>query len=306
MAFLRGTMTYEQLRDDGKLFQLLAGEVSDDFAVTAPVGEAWERVTATRVVAPGTSVNSPTNINALNMYLDWKGETDAQQSVSFSVECRKPGDGANSPASPDLRWEVFNNGSLVNDTDLLAYWISVTKDRIIMALQGDTAHTGNMNLTYIGTYQRLYNSTQDPYPMLAITSHIHDAEYPFNTGERGVLCYTDKTSWHDDRNSNAFDIITASRVIDSNPNVWDNKWYFYTMYIVGNTNGADPTNLGYRGKMLDFYLLDNNGWSNRDILTDGATNWRLIQPFRSNSIATAQAVQDLGNTGYSYFAFKQS
>jgi hypothetical protein len=306
MAFLRGTLTYKQLRDDGELFRLLAGERSDDFGNTAPAGEAWERVTATRLVSPGTSVNSPTNINAINMYLDWHAETDPQESLSFSIQCKRPIDGTNSVSSDQMRIQVFTNGSLVNDTDLLAYWISITKDRIIMAIQGDTAHTGNMNLIYIGTYTRLYNSTQDPYPVIVITSHVHTGEYPFNVHSRLQLCRTDKLQWLDDRNQNEVDIITANRIIDSNPNVWDNKWYFYTLYIVGNDTGGDSTRLGYRGKLLDLYTLDNNSWSNRDILTDGSTSWRLIFPFQSNSTATSQAPQNLGNTGYVYFAFKQS
>lgn len=306
MAFLRGTMTYEQLKN-GKLFKLLAGEVSDDFGVTAPVGEAWERVDPNRLAAPGTELNTPTNINQIGMWLNFKGETKPQQAVSFTISGRTTL-GATLTESPHMRLQVFTNGSLVNDTDLLAYWISITKDRIIMAIQGDTAHSGNMNLMYIGTYQRLYNATIDPFPVLFAVTHLHENEYYYSYNHyhpRAVLAKVDGTGWLDDRDTNELALITISRRVDANPNTWDNKWYLYTIYILGNKTNDTPGNLGYRGKMLDFYTLDNNGWSNRDILTDGVTSWRLIAPFHSNSTATELKEHDLGNSKLYHFAFKQ-
>jgi len=305
-------MTYEQLTGIGqpngsKLLQLLAGEIADDFGNTAPSGEAWERVTTTRLVSPGTTINAPTNINSINMYLDFLGETDPQESVSFTITCTDTSTfPTTGPASQPLRLQAFENGALVNDTDLVAYWVSVTEDRIIMAVQGDTAHSGNMNLLYFGTYTRLYTAVQDPYPVVGIVSHVHTGEYFLNAKERGQLARTDNAvDWLDDRNSAEWRLYTTQSIINSNPNVWDNKWYLYTLYIVGNRTGNSSAELGYRGKLLDLYQLDDNGWTNRDILTDGVDSWRLIFPFRSNDTASAQNIQNLGNSGKIYFAFKQ-
>lgn len=303
MAFLRGTMTYEQLKAN-KIFQLLAGEVSDDFGVTAPLGEAWERVDPNRLAAPGTEINIPTNVNQIGMWLNFKGETDPQEAVSFSVDGRTT-TGNNLVQSHSIRLQVFSNGALVNNTDLIAYWISVTKDRIIMAIQGDTAHSGNMNLLYIGTYHRLYNAAQDPFPVIIASSHMHESEYQFNSYYRALIARTDGLGWLEDRNNNQFHMVTISRRVDSNPNTWDNKWYLYTVYALGNKTGSAAGELGYRGKLLDLYVLDDNGWSNRDILTDGVEAWRLIMPFRSNSTATSFTASPLGNSGLTHWAFKQ-
>lgn len=305
MAFLRGTMTYQELLN-GKLFQLLAGEISDDFAVTAGVGEKWERINATTLGCPGDGINNPTNINNVNIRLNFSGETASQQAVSMFVQCKRPIDGAYGSSSTALRVQVFTNGALVNNTDLLAYWISVTKDRIIMAIQGDTNHSGNMNLIYIGTYTRLYTSTQDPFPVLFMVSHMHEDEYTFNTRQRTQVCRTDNAGWLEDRDGNQHVTATASSRLASNPNVWDSKWYLYTLYIVSARTGSSSAQLGYRGKMLDLYTLSSSGWSNRDILTDGVDSWRLIFPFRSNTSATAQNPQTLANSGLTYFAFKQT
>lgn len=305
MAFLRGTMTYQELLN-GKLFQLLTGEVSDDFGVTAGVGVAWERITSTVIAAPGDSVNNPTNINNVNMRMNWTGETAAQQAVSFTLQAKRPVDGSFGTVSSPLRIQVFTNGSLVNSTDLLAYWISVTKDRIIAAIQGDTNHSGNMNLIYVGTYTRLYTSSQDPYPVMAMTSHQHESEFSFNTNVRSQLCRTDNAGWLEDRNANGHKTATANSLLGSNPNVWDSKWYLYTLYVVGAKTTANAAELGYRGKMLDLSTLSSSSWSNRDILTNGVDSWRLIFPFRSNDSATSQTPSNLGNSGLIYFAFKQS
>lgn len=308
MAFLRGTMTYQELVD-GKLFELLTGEISDDYSVTAPVGDRWERINATTIGCPGDGINNPTNINNINIRLNWSGETASQQAVSFTLQCKRPADGGYGTTSATLRIQAFSNGALVNDTDLCAYWISVTKDRVIMAIQGDTNHSGNMNLCYVGTYTRLYTSSEDPYPVLGIVSHLHWVEtdaYPYNNHQRSQLCRIDNAGWLEDREVNQHQTATASSRLSSNPNTWDNKWYFYTLYVIGAKTTESSANLGYRGKMLDLYTLSGSSWSNRDILTDGVDSWRLIFPFRSNEAATSQSIQELGNSGLTYFAFKQA
>lgn len=310
MAFLRGTMTYQELVN-GKLFQLLTGEVSDDFAVTAPVGERWERITSTAIGCPGDGIDNPTNINNVNIRLNFAGETDSQEAVSLTLQAKKPGDPSYSAASAQLRLQVFSNGALVSITDLIGYWISVTKDRIIMAIQGDTNHSGNMNLLYFGTFTRLYTSAQDPYPVLGMVSHQHQAEFDNGSGgtnlhQRSQICKTDLSGWFEDRDTGEHVTATASSRLSSNPNVWDNKWYLYTLYVVSSATVDSTANLGYRGKMLDIYTIASASWSNRDILTDGIDSWRLIFPFRSNTTATAQTVNGFGNSGLSYFAFKQA
>lgn len=308
MAFLRGTMTYEELLD-GKLFELLAGEISDDFAVTAPVGERWERINATTLGCPGDSINNPTNVNNINMRLGFSGETASQEAVSLTVQCKRPVDGGYGTTSTTMRLRIFTNGALVNSTDLLAYWMSVTDDRIILAIQGDTNHSGNMNLAYIGTYTRLYTASEDPFPVMMMVSHLQgdDMTYaPYNNHARSQVCRIDNAGWLEDRNATGHVTATASSLLGANPNIWDSKWYLYTLYIVSARTTDNAAHLGYRGKMLDLYVLSSSSWSNRDILTDGIDSWRLIFPFSSNSLATSQTPQNLGNSGLIYFAFKQT
>lgn len=274
-SFLTGTLTWQDV--DQQIYDLVTGFVAaNGNSVTAAPGDAWERTNVSlRIARCPTSGGIPTNINQIDMYWQWLGEGTPQRNQRW----RGGLNAGMTVVTEQFNQEVFTDGNFVSENDLVAFWISVSKDRIIIALEGDISHTGIISLFYFGTYARLHTPAQDPVPVVAVngngTTGSGGSLQTFNTAGTGAVASAPDPFAENDP------FLASISVIDhnlANPSVWDNRWYLYSFFLVSPTSHG-ALNRHYRGRLLDIFALATDGfWVSRDTLTDGADVYRLFKP----------------------------
>jgi hypothetical protein len=217
--FLRGTLTAADIQVTGQenyLLKLLAGEMADADGHIVPAEDAWTRDDTDKNIlySPGSHAGNPTNRNALCMRLKFKGAIYTNVTIAFAASF-KFRDSSNKNGTWS-NWSgeesSFGSGRLTFFWPYpvspyyvyVDYYISVTKDRIIITLKGNTnAPYGESagqarpmtTLLYMGTYESIVEtdhvgSVIDYHPMVVAQTHASPNEWYFEGNGYGTAFAT--------------------------------------------------------------------------------------------------------------------
>lgn len=328
--FLKGTMKlteFCQTGSDSGLLKLLCGESSDSYGNIVPAEDRWEREVGTPnlIYSPGSLAGTPTNISGLSMRAEYQGNgdgNDKNEYVWFRCQYFKGGsswsDQENFPPRLYFAFDPDGAPTVTPSTDSVQYFISVTKDRIIITTLGAWTNPSSTNLTstlYIGTFKTFMPRDVDLYPMVSAGTHNdvylmygHQQGSTTSCNSLNVGCQDSSIDWArrgledtaklihlgEDNYANIRPEIgdwASQTYTREDPNSWSGKWYLYPIFIAGgkeisSSDGGDYPDVatGWRGRLLDIYALNITSpytgvdFSNLDILQDNSTSYRLILP----------------------------